>query len=380
MENMIHRGHSEARDPAEAVLQLHEQLRGPDMELVVFFCSSSYDLNALACQIGRTFHGVQVVGCTTAGEIGPLGYLDGGLAGIAFPTESFTAVSGRVDGLHDFAADAGEALVSLLLGKLEARAPDANEQSMFAFQMIDGLSLREESVTRAFQYALGRIPLLGGSAGDAARFGHTHVFSEGAFREDSAVLIVASTSLPFMTFSTQHFVATERRAVVTAADPATRTVLEIDGFPATEGYARLVGVNPRELEPSFFSSHPVVVRIAGTDHARSIQKTGPDGSLVFYCAIEEGVVLRAAERGDLVAGLHDELARVRHHLGTPSLVLTCDCILRKLEITQDGQKDRVAQILRRNNAVGFSTYGEQLHGVHVNQTMTAIAFGHAEER
>ena len=35
----------------------------------------------------------------------------------------------------------------------------------------------------------------------------------------------------------------------------------------------------------------------------------------------------------------------------------------------------MSDILRRNNAVGFNTYGEQFCGVHVNQTLTAVALG-----
>ena len=34
-----------------------------------------------------------------------------------------------------------------------------------------------------------------------------------------------------------------------------------------------------------------------------------------------------------------------------------------------------SDILRRSNAIGFNTYGEQFCGVHVNQTLTAIALG-----
>jgi hypothetical protein len=167
--------------------------------------------------------------------------------------------------------------------------------------------------------------------------------------------------------------------VVTAADTGTRTVLEIDALPATEGYALLVGVDSDQLGPAFFSSHPVVVRVGGADYARAIQKANPDGSLTFFCAIEEGVVLRAATRGDLVADLEAAFEHVRHRLGRPSLVVACDCILRNLEIEQSGRRERVAEIFRRNNTVGFSTYGEQLRGVHVNQTLTGIAFGDEEE-
>lgn len=380
MADKIRTGQSSARDSAAAVRELHDQLFQSDAGLVIFFCASRYDLDVIAREMVRAFMGVQVVGCTTAGEIGPLGYLDGSITGISFPADTFTAVSGRVDHLQRFTFDQGEALVGGLQGRLETLAPWAQEKNIFAFQMMDGLSLREETVTQAFQRVLGKIPLMGGSAGDAEHFAHTYVFSEGSFHEDSAVLVLAATSLPFMTFSTEHFSGTDRRAVVTAANPSTRTALEIDGLPAAEGYARLVGVDASELDPSFFSSHPVVVRIGGTDHPRAIQRANPDGSLTFYCAMEEGVVLRAALRGDLVTDLAGAFVHVRHNLGAPSLVLACDCILRNQEITQLGVKERVAEIFRLNKAVGFATYGEQLRGVHVNQTLTGIAFGSAEKK
>ena len=56
-------------------------------------------------------------------------------------------------------------------------------------------------------------------------------------------------------------------------------------------------------------------------------------------------------------------------------MLTCDCILRSLEIVESGLTDRVGDILAANNAVGFNTYGEQFCGVHINQTLTGVALG-----
>jgi hypothetical protein len=42
-----------------------------------------------------------------------------------------------------------------------------------------------------------------------------------------------------------------------------------------------------------------------------------------------------------------------------------------------GLKDRLGEVFCRNNTAGFSIYGEQFHGVHVNRTLTGIAFGEA---
>ena len=33
----------------------------------------------------------------------------------------------------------------------------------------------------------------------------------------------------------------------------------------------------------------------------------------------------------------------------------------------------ISALLRQHRVIGFSTYGEQLNGMHVNQTMTGVA-------
>jgi hypothetical protein len=368
-----------AMETRQAVEEFHAAMAQPNMELVVFFCSSEYDLDVLAAEMNRLFAGIQVVGCTTAGEIGPAGYHQHSLSGASFPAGSCVAVSGRLDHLSQFDIARGHDFVQTLLQRLESRVPQAGPDNSFAFMLIDGLSLREEPVAHALQYALGKIPLIGGSAGDDQRFAKTFVYSDGRFHSDSAELILINTSLPFRVFKTQHFVSTDKRLVVTEADPAKRIVKEINGLPAAEEYARLVGIDVHELNPMRFAASPVVVMIDGTDYVRSIQKANADGSLTFFCAIEDGVVLRVAHGVDLVNNLEQTFDKIRAEIGQPQLVFGCDCILRNLEIIQNGLKDRVEEILQRNNTIGFSSYGEQFYGVHINQTLTGIAIGTAPE-
>ena len=43
-------------------------------------------------------------------------------------------------------------------------------------------------------------------------------------------------------------------------------------------------------------------------------------------------------------------------------------------------KGRVTDLLRGSNTVGFNSYGEQFHGIHVNQTFTGIAIGKTSDR
>jgi hypothetical protein len=362
-------------DPREAVSELRAGLAQPDESLVIFFCSNEYERDELAAEMRRAFVSAEVVGCTTAGEIGPAGCHDHSIAAVSLSSRVCTAVAGRIEALQQFTIAQGQTFAQGLLRDLRQRAPRASRANTFAFLLVDGLAVREELVAHALQSGLGDVPLIGGSAGDGLSFGSTHVYSDGRFISDAAVLVLVSTPLPFAEFKTQHFVPTNRRLVVTEADPARRLVREINGRRADEEYARFLGIPAAELGPSHFATSPLVVVIDGADYVRSIQKVNSDGSLTFYCAIDEGVVLRVANGVDLVANLERALARVRAEVGPPQLVLACDCVLRKLAIVQNGLADRVAEIFRRHNAVGFNTYGEQFCGMHVTQTLTGIALG-----
>lgn len=374
-EKGIRRAQSCAAQAHQAVQEFHAAVAQPEIELVIFFCSSEYDLDVLAAEMGRLFDGIQVVGCTTAGEIGPLGYCQHSLSGVSFAAGSYVAVSGLLDHLGEFNIARAHDFAQLLLQRLESRAPNASPENSFALQLIDGLSVREEPVAHALQYALGKIAIFGGSAGDDMHYSKTSVYCDGRFHSDSAALILIHTTQPFKIFKTQHFVSTDERLVVTEADAARRIVKEINGFPAATEYARLLGVAPSELNAALFAASPIVVVLDGTDYVRSIQKANPDGSLTFFCAIEEGLVFRVAHGVDLVRNLEQTFDKLQSIVGQPQLVLGCDCILRNLEVSQNDLKDHVGEIFRRNNTVGFSSYGEQFHGVHVNQTFTGIAIG-----
>lgn len=346
-----------------------------DLGLVIFFCSSTYDLDALADEMDKLFAGVQVIGCTTAGEIGPSGYRSNSLVGVSFPSRDFTSAVGCMSDLKNFEFSAGHSFTQDLLRQLESQTEGVSSKNTFAFFLVDGLSIREEPVVRTFQSALGDIALCGGSAGDDFKFERTWVYHDGAFHSDSAVLALVNTPVPFKIFKTQHFISGNERLVVTQADIARRIVTEINGLPAAEEYARIVGIDVNELGPKHYATSPVVVVIDGTDYVRSIQKVDASGPLTFFCAIDEGLVLRVAHGVDLLDNLAQTFDRIREEVGPITLTIGCDCILRNIEMVEKHQKEAAGAILEHNNTVGFCTYGEQFGGVHVNQTFTGIVIG-----
>jgi hypothetical protein len=371
----IRKGTSQQRDPVEATRELHAAIFQPDLKLAVFYCAADYDLPALAQALHAQFGDVNLVGCTTAGEITPQGYLAGTLTGFSLAAPALD-VGTAVVSVKPFDATAMAAAVDGLMAGLGARdglPPSATDT--FAFLLIDGLAMQEELVVSCIHQRLRGIELIGGSAADDTRFGATHIYHGGRFHQHVALLNLVRSELPFVAFRTQHFVHSDKRMVVTKADPAQRVVSEINGKPAAREFARLVGLPLTDLTPMIFATHPVVVRVGGQYYVRSIARINPDESLHFFCAIDEGIVLTIARGVDMVANLQQAFDDVQAAIGPPQLVLGCDCILRRMETEREGIKERIGDIFARNNVVGFATYGEQFNSMHVNQTFTGIAIG-----
>ena len=68
---------------------------------------------------------------------------------------------------------------------------------------------------------------------------------------------------------------------------------------------------------------------------------------------------------------------MRSEIGPPLLVIASECLLRRAEVLRSAQNKRIVDLLLANRCTGFCTYGEQYRGIHLNQTLTAVAIGHA---
>jgi hypothetical protein len=363
-------GFSTEKDELRAVRQLREAIARPDAGLVVFFCSSKYDLERLGTEIKEQFC-CPVMGCTTAGEIAGGGYAEGSLVGVSLSSRIATVYPGLIDPLQEFTGTKADALAQTLAPALDKEAG----KGRFGLLLIDGLSMAEEQTVAHLHTAFGSVPIVGGSAGDDLAFRETRVYGQGRFLKNAAVFCLVDTAVAFRPFKTQHFEPTDMKLVITEADPQRRRVMEIDGMPAAEAYAEALGLTRDQLSPGVFSAHPVILHMGGEYYVRSIQRVESDGTLVFYCAIDNGLVLTIGKGVNLADNLRSQFDQLKAEIGPLQLILGCDCILRRLECQEKRIVGDVNRVLKDYPMVGFSTYGEQFNGIHVNQTLTGIALG-----
>ncbi len=372
-DRLVRRASTNAADPRAALAELRRGLgvEAHPAALTILWVSPEHDRAGLEAALAEAPFGPgPVVGCTTAGEISPRGYETGAIVAISFPASHFSAAARLAEPLDGFALEDGPALVNALRRDLDlGRDSRANE---FALLMSDGLSLQEDALVSSVGAALADTPLIGGSAGDGLDFRETFVLHDGRFRADAALLALVRSDCPVRVFRFDHFTPTDRRMVVTRADPARRVVQEINAEPAALEYARMVGKDPNQLTMFTFAAHPVVVRVGGQHHVRSIQKIDENHELKFYSAIDEGLVLTVAESTDIADHLDAALSELSAERA-PDVVIGHDCLLRRLEVEQRQLSGKVSRILSRHSVVGFNTYGEQHNMLHVNQTFTGVA-------
>ncbi|MCT4558530.1 MAG: FIST C-terminal domain-containing protein [Pelagimonas sp.] len=358
---------SAVTDPVPALAQ---QLGSDPLSLLCLFASPRADFPGLVRAARAQFPAAKIMACTTAGELGQRGYEEGQIIAVGFPSALFAVEICKIPDLTQVHDD--DIINDLILRRMQLNRAAPDMASEFSFLLVDGLSMREEHLTGVLSSGLGPMPLFGGSAGDGMDFRATHISDGDEILQNAALVALVRSHCPVKVFSLDNLLPTARRMVVTRATPRTRIVHEINAEPAAQEYARLLGMDPNQLNPFTFASHPVVVRLGNSHHVRAIQRASENGDLAFFSAIDEGMVLTLADHEEVA----DHLERGLNALSLdapPDHILGCDCMLRRIDVEQVQKVGEVSQVLQNHGVVGFSTYGEQIGSLHVNQTLTGVA-------
>lgn len=351
---------------AEAVRQMGDQGHC----FVLVFTPARLDQNEIAKALGRYLPRTPVFGCTSGGQITPAGYEDAALLLMGFPREHFHCASTLIKPLFPVSIEQ----TAWQARNLAERFRRTANWRRFALTFADGLSKQEDLLVAALDAGLDDIPVFGGSAGRGIEFDATYILYDGEFHENAALLLIVDTDLHFESLKFDHFTPSPRQLVVTMADPENRIVHEINGSPAAEEYARLIGCAEDDLSPQVFAENPVLVRNLSNWHVRAIQQVLEDGSLAFLSAIENGLVLTLGRGKEILETLDLELDVKGLKGEGPDFILGFDCVLRRLEIEHKQLTTEASGILRARRVLGFNTYGEQHGGIHMNQTFVGLAF------
>jgi hypothetical protein len=356
-----------------------------DGQLVVVFCSESYDLEALSKGIKHEAGDVPVIGCSTAGEIATAGPSDASIVVVALGGPGFSVATGACS---DPSGDLRQATATAVEDCMVAVEPRAHTVILL---LTDGLGGDQMEVVRGAYSVVGaEIPLVGGCAGDDLKMKRTYQLFGDQVLRGSVVAAALSSDAP-IGIGVRHGWRRVGEPMLVTGSGGNR-VHTIDDEPALDVYLRRSGApEAAHHDPDAFTrfamTHPLGINRRSGEEVRFVAGAGfDDRSIACIASVPQGGLAWIME-GDAESVLEatdgacaDALADLA---GSPPLGLVAfDCIARRGVLGDNGIRqeiDRIASFAGGAPVAGFYTYGEIARtsgsrGFH-NQTLVVLAIG-----
>jgi len=377
-------GQSSNDDTEQAAREAAAQaLRHPDPQLLIVFCSESYDLPALLRTINKESGGAPLIGCSTAGEIATSGARDTSvvitaLGGPGFAVRTAVAREASTD-LRQSGADAAGPIWEL-----------EDRKHKVLLMLTDGLAGDQSEIVRgAYSVAGATVPLVGGCAGDDMKMELTYQLHGDEVLENSVVSAAIGSDDPIGIGVRHGWRRIGEPMMVT--DSSGNRVHSLNDRPALDVYLERLDP-PKEVwsDPAAFTAfaltHPLGLdREPGEDHVRFIGDANfEDRSLGSIAEVPAGGLAWLMEGDDesVLMATDDACRDALNDLGgSPPLgMVAFDCIARRGVLGDEGVRaevERIAEHASGAPVAGFYTYGEfartqGVTGFH-NQTLVVLA-------
>jgi len=363
-------GHSHDLDSATAIAEALDAcaatLGGKTPQAGLLFAGIDHAHQALLDGVEARYPGVQLIGCTTHGELSSEGFAEDSVALMLFHSERVQVRAGIGEGTRTDPAAARRAALMAMDGldapvRLCIALPegiggiDAESPCTLPIGLLDALGA-----------ALGpHVLVCGGLAADQMRFSETVQFCNGQVYSDAIPILLFAGPLHVATGVASGWEPIGEEHRLTDVDGL--VVSGIDGEPPGDVWKRYFGVDTHAGAPNFFAVYPGEDggRAADEFYLCSPSRFQDDGSMVTMTPATPGARMRftSATRDQLLDGAASsaEKARASYPGAEPEAALVFSCASRPALLgTRVGREAGRLQehIGAALPAVGFYTYGE----------------------
>ena len=357
-------GHSadpESQDAIDEIIeQCRESLANVEPQAGILFAGLDFDYELILAEITQTFPGIELIGCTTDGEVSSvLGFQQGSLTLMLFCSDTVTikagvgrqAVENAIASAEDAVKQATETLteepklcLTIPASYIDPKTVTSGEE------LLKGLAL-----------ALGnQVPIVGGTAGNQSKFQTTNQFFGTEVLTNALPILIFSGELICSFGTACGWQTIGKKSLVTKSDG--NVVYEIDGQPAKEFYRQYLG----EIEPA--KENPLAVYTNEGDRYYMRVPNFCDqeqGSITFLGNIPTNSEIQLTEvsRNRIVkaAKASFQMAMDRYSGKRPEATLLFSCCCRRWVLGTRTQEEYqlIQEVLSDDVPVcGFYTYGE----------------------
>lgn len=368
-------------DPEAAAESLVNELGLARPKLVTLF--AAYELDHLGLNRAvraRLPKETRLIGASGLGEIDNQGIHHGSVVLAALEGDLEVGL-GLGQGLSTDALSAGNQAIAQACRQLGVRQADLDPREHVGLVIDDGVRQKKEELLLGILEKNQSLVLVGGGAavpdmGPTARTGWVHV--DGEVATDAALVALIRTKAPWAAMRSHWFEPSGKTLRITRAEG--QRALEIDGKPAAERYAELLGVSIPDLafgKPTGFSSFPTALRVGREYFIRGPYMVLPDGSILFTNLLEDDIELDIMKPGDPVALTRRFLeVDIQRRVPNPQAVLLFQCGARMWVAASEGFQPQLSDCFKSAPpCAGFNVYFEIYCGFQINTTLTSLAFG-----
>jgi|GEM_PF-2377922 len=373
-------------DTKVAIAEILEELDAANAALTLVFYGACHD----DLTIARTLEpvtGARGVAGTTAGELNSLGFSAQTMSGISFHGSGVRASVELLPQLKELSLIPVVHLPEKLCRGIGRRKNELHPRRHLWLFLINGESGKEDLLTPFFMNAAPRVNLVGATLADGTSGGAARLVHDGRVYRDAAATILLEYDAPFEAFHNTHVAMTQRRVEVTRVRRDGRHIMQFDGKPALEAYAAALELAPEEVTPAILAMHPLGYRFRGQPFPISIGQVGEEGSLRVATTVQPGQKLQILDAQDLVTssercidGVIERVAPASDPNALLDALLIFNCRMRHIEAAETGQLDALARALCKGPVCGLNSNGEQFATMHLNHSMTGVAFGSSKPR
>ena len=354
-------GHSDAIPVREALKQVIDtcgkNLKGHEPKAGIFFTSLlNCDYRAMLGTILEAFPGIELVGCTTDGEVSnQFGFAEDSMALMLFCSDVLKFASGCGRDVSKRPQEAVDEARDEAMGKLEA-------QAALALVFPDGLSTFAVPLAAVLRQTFGNeFPVYGGTAGDNFHLEQTWQFHGNQVHTDAVPVLLISGPILMSSHIQSGWCPLGPKMTITESRKS--TVYKVDDKPAMDLYHHYLGTNTEEylqFPLALFEEDNEAFSLRDPIHFNE-----EDGSIMFIGHLPVGAQVQLSEAG------REEILKAAHIASrnalesypgeSPALALIFSCASRHQILgTLTGEECRYFRKYAPPdlNIFGFYTYGE----------------------
>lgn len=340
------------------VADCRDQLGGRGAAAGLFFTSClEADYGQMLAVIAEAFPDIELIGCTTDGEITPQrGFTEDSSALLLLISDQISFAAAVAENISDSAE------YSISEAYRQAKANLGLEPTM-ALVLPDGISTMNVPIDACLRSGMSEsLPIFGGSAGDGFRIIKTYQFVGKELFSDAMPILLMSGDLEMgISIATGPVPYGNYYPV----DKVNGNVIHsIDGVTALEFYERFFGKYIEDRELSFF---PLAVYTADSEDfvlRDPVEVNRNNGSISFVGRLEEPCKVRITQvtREDTLNSGHRGSAQVLSVFeeAKPDIVLMFSCTSRRHVL--GSRTDEEFEVLKKDGLqvpfFGFYCYGE----------------------